>query len=144
VELHSKVYDARRKAALIFERDHVHTIRDYDFKLGDLVLIRNTAIEKALNRKMRARYLGPCIVISRNKGGAYIVAELDGSVFDRPIAAFRIIPYFPRNSINVPDLDNLLDISSARLAEMEETTYADFEEDVEEDHLVDPDVAEDD
>jgi hypothetical protein len=144
VELHSKVYDARRKAALIFERDHVHTIRDYDFKLGDLVLIRNTAIEKALNRKMRARYLGPCIVISRNKGGAFIVAELDGSVFDRPIAAFRIIPYFPRNSINVPDLDNLLDISSARLAEMEETTYADFEEDVEEDHLVDPDVAEDD
>ena len=41
-ELHAKVFDARRKAALIFERDHAHTIREYDFKLGNLVLIRNT------------------------------------------------------------------------------------------------------
>ncbi|KAF9537432.1 hypothetical protein CPC08DRAFT_809060, partial [Agrocybe pediades] len=59
--LHSKVYEARRKAAIRFEQEHVHTIEDYDFKLGDLVLIRNTRIEKSLNRKMRPRYLGPLI-----------------------------------------------------------------------------------
>ena len=62
--------------------------------------MRNTAIEKALNRKMRARYLGPLIVISRNKGGAYIVSELDGSVLDRPIAAFRVIPYFAHSALD--------------------------------------------
>ena len=87
-ELHNKVYEARHKAAFIFERDHAHTLCDYAFKQGDLVLIRNTAIEKALNRKMRVRYLGTCIVLTRNKGGAYILSELDGSVFDRPVAAF--------------------------------------------------------
>ena len=81
-QLHDKVYDVQRKAAFIFEKEHAQTICKYNFKLGDLVLIRNTAIEKALNRKMQARYLGPCIVISKNRGRAYIIAKLDGAVFD--------------------------------------------------------------
>src|SRR5277367_4632492 len=64
--LRKTVYQACIQAAIRFEKDHSHTIRDFDFKLGDLVLVRNTAIEKALNRKMRPRYLGPHIVIYRN------------------------------------------------------------------------------
>jgi hypothetical protein len=143
-ELHDKVLAARRKAAFIFERDHAHTIRDYEFKLGDLVLIRNTAIEKALNRKMRARYLGPCIIISKNRGGAYIVAELDGSVFDRPVAAFRVIPYFARTSIDLPPLDTLIDISRPRLTEMEASTLVDPEDDDSETMVLDPDLLDDD
>ena len=88
---------------------------------------------------MRARYLGPLIVISRNKGGAYIVAELDGSVLDRPIAAFRVIPYFPRTSLDLPPLEDLIDISMERLKEMEQSESADPEEDPdeEEDLLLD-------
>jgi hypothetical protein len=127
-QLHDKVHAARLKNAIQFEKDRAHTIHDFDFKLGDLVLIRNTAIEKALNRKMRARYLGPCLVISRNKGGAYIIAELDGSVFDRPVAAFRVIPYFARTSLALPPLDTLLDISQERLTRMEESEAQDPEE----------------
>ncbi|KAJ3499308.1 hypothetical protein NLJ89_g10112 [Agrocybe chaxingu] len=128
-ELHSKVFDARRKAATRFEQEHTHTIRNYNFKLGDLVLVRNTRIEKSLNRKMRARYLGPLIVISRNKGGAYILSELDGTLFDRPIAAFRVIPYFARTSIPLPPLDELLDISHSRLQELENSTPIDPDDD---------------
>lgn len=138
--LRDMVYDARRKAAFIFEKEHAHTIRNYDFQLGDLVLIRNTAIEKALNRKMRARYLGPCIVVSKNKGGAYIIAELDGSVFDRPTAAFRVIPYFARNKITLPPLDALLDISLARLTQMEDSTLVDPEDDEAEDDVTEPEL----
>ncbi|ETW75489.1 hypothetical protein HETIRDRAFT_56478, partial [Heterobasidion irregulare TC 32-1] len=78
---------------------------------GSLVLMRNTAIEKVLNQKMRPWYLGPLLVISRNWGGAYILAELDGLVFDRPIAAFCVIPYFARRSLKLTKLEALLNIS---------------------------------
>jgi hypothetical protein len=125
--LHSRVMAARVQAAVRFERDHSATIRDFDFQRGDLVLVRNTAIEKSLNRKMRPRYLGPVIVISRNKGGAYIICELNGSVFDRPVAAFRVIPYFTRKSLPLPDLDQFIDISTSRLRQLEESTTEDPE-----------------
>lgn len=126
--LHDKVYEARIKAAIRFELEHAHTMRSYNFKLGDLVLMRNTAIEKALNRKMRARYLGPLIFISRNRGGACILAELDGSLLHRPIAAFRVIPYLARERIEIPSLEELLDVSTARLRELENTTEEDPED----------------
>ena len=50
-KLTSDVYSTRIKAAICFEQDHASTITDYNFKLGDLVLIQNTAIEKSLNQK---------------------------------------------------------------------------------------------
>jgi hypothetical protein len=120
--------DSRIKAARQFEKDHMATIRDFDFQRGDLVLVRNTAIEKALNRKMRPRYVGPLVVISRNKGGAYILCELDGATWDRPVAAFRVIPYFARKSLTVPNLSELLDIDTARIQQMEETRHSDPED----------------
>lgn len=115
--IRSKVYEARREAARRFESDHRYTIRDFNFQRGDLVLIRNTAIEKSLNRKMRPRYTGPMVVVARNRGGAYLIAELDGTVLDRPIAAFRVVPYLARRSIQI-DLDRL-DIPRSRLEELE-------------------------
>ena len=118
--LHSKVA-ARVQAAVRFEREYSVTVQDFDFGHGDLVLVRNTAIEKALNRKMRARYLGPLVVVSRNKGGAYIICELNGSVFDRPVAAFRVVPYFALKSIALSDLSGFLDISATRLRDMEDS-----------------------
>jgi hypothetical protein len=66
-------------------------MRDYNFERSNLVLLHNTQIEKALNRKMRPRYLGLLIVITRNYGGAYILCELDRTVFHRPVAALMIL-----------------------------------------------------
>jgi hypothetical protein len=139
---------ARLQAAVRFEKEHVATIRDFNFQRGDLILVRNTAIEKALNRKMRARYIGPLVVISRNKGGAYIICELNGTVFDRPVAAFRVIPYFARKSLTLPDLEQFLDITAHRLRAMEDSVLADPDDDstiaiptAEEDEQSEPGVA---
>ncbi len=76
----------------------------------------NTAIEKVLNCKMRARYIGPLVVVARNKGGAYIVCELDGVVYNQPVAAFRLIPYLVRKDVIQ------FDITLERLCEMRVTT----------------------
>ncbi|KAJ7857810.1 hypothetical protein B0H14DRAFT_3637989 [Mycena olivaceomarginata] len=61
-------------------------------------------------------------------GGAYILCELDGSVFHRPIAAFRVIPYFSRTSITLPALDEFLDVDTERLRELEQSTLTDPDE----------------
>ena len=111
--LRAHVHHERNRAAVRFEHDHATNIKNYDFKPGDLVLVRNTAIEKALNRKMRPRYTGPLVVVSCNRGGAYILCELDGTLSHAPFAAFRIIPYFAREHINIPDIQNHIDVTVA-------------------------------
>jgi hypothetical protein len=120
--LHSAIYRTRCKAARRFEKVHSRTIRDFKFQRGDLVLVRNTQIEKSLNRKMRPRYHGPFVVVSRNFGGAYIIAELDGSLFHRPIAAFRVVPYLARKSIPIPD--DFEDVDTTRIRELETQAFS--------------------
>lgn len=119
--LRSKVYSARRKRMEEFEAKHAATIRDFDFKRGELVLVRNTSFEKHVSsiRKMRARYYGPMVVISKNRGGAYVLSELNGTLFHRPYAAFRLIPFFARRAIPLPPLAEFLDVPN-RLPEMED------------------------
>jgi hypothetical protein len=124
--LYSKVYQARLKVARRFEQDHLRTLKDFDFQRGNLVLMRNTQIEKSLNKKMCARYIGPLVVVSRNYGGTYILAELDGTVLHRPIAAFRLLPYFTHKTIPLPP--DFINIDDTRLREMEHSLTADGDE----------------
>ena len=111
-----------------FERDHAANIKNYNFKAGDLVLVRNTATVKALNRKMQPCYTGPLVVVSRNRGGAYILCKLDGTLSYAPFATFRIIPYFTQEHINIPDIQNHIDITVTRLQEMEDAMDQDPED----------------
>jgi hypothetical protein len=118
-QLRDRIFKERNRAAARFERDHAAIIRDFSFKPGDLVLVRNTAVEKALNRKMRPRYTGPLVVVSRNRGGAYILCELDGTLSHSPFAAFRVLPYHAREHIEIPDIEQHIDVTVTRLREME-------------------------
>ena len=120
--LHEKVHQARFRAAVLFEQRHTKTIYDFNFERGNLVLMRNSKVEYSLNKKMKPRYLGPLIVVSRNKGGAYILCELDGTVLHRPIAAYRVLPYLARRTIYLPD--DFIDIDTTRLRQMEDMEIA--------------------
>ncbi|KNZ80452.1 hypothetical protein J132_05572, partial [Termitomyces sp. J132] len=121
--LHSQVLSAHHLAAICFKTEHTAMICNYNFKTGDLVLMRNTKIEVTHKKKMKPHYLGPLVVISCNCGGAYIICELDGSVLHCPIAAFCLIPYFAREHITVPS--NAFDIDTSQLRELEQTELVD-------------------
>ena len=61
------------------------------------------------------------VVVGRNRSGAYLLAELDGAVLDRPVAAFRLIPYFARED-PIPLLADKLDLNAEQLQRLQDTT----------------------
>lgn len=118
-DMRARVSKNKRDAMRTFERKHAAKIKDYVFKPGEVVLMRNTGIESSLNKKMSARWNGPYIVIVRKDGGAYLVAEMDGSVLKDKIAAFRLVPYFARRRLKLPEnLDTIIDQTKENLRKM--------------------------
>ena len=87
-EARSAVWKARLASVQQFLKQHENLVRDFEFQKGDLVLYQNTRVEKEASRKSKPRYLGPMIVVRRTYGGAYILAELDGTIFLTRFAAF--------------------------------------------------------
>lgn len=117
-----RVDTEKRKRVEAYAEANAATIKNWNFKRGDLVLMRNTAIESSLNKKMRPRYLGPLVVVTRNRGGAYILAELDGSVYQSTVAAFRVVPFYPRKSIVLEDIPGFgFDIDNETITELKES-----------------------
>lgn len=90
---------SRWKTAERWNREHEATITQRDHAPGSLVLVRNTAVEKELNRKHKPRWLGPMVVVRKTYGGAYICAELSGVVSKLRFAAFRLKPFIARNGL---------------------------------------------
>ena len=79
-EMAERVLKSRQQSAERYAERLERTTIDYDFDPGSYVLIRNTRVEKELNRKSQPRYIGPMIVVGRRAGGTYVCCELDGSI----------------------------------------------------------------
>ena len=95
---------ARFKSKAQFERRFHRKLKRSFYQPGDLVVVRNTAVEKELNRKTKPRYLGPFEIDRKTKGGSYVLKEMDGTILRQGVAAFRLYPYISRDS---PILDIL-------------------------------------
>lgn len=119
-EMRTRIDADKLKRLKVYERDFKAVIKDFKFQPGDLVLVRNTAIESSLNKKMKERYNGPMIVVRVNKGGSYIIAEMSGAVWQQKVAKFRIVPYFARRKIDLPEgIMKIIDMDESDLDKIE-------------------------
>jgi hypothetical protein len=57
------------------------------------------------------------VVIRKTRGGSYILGELDGALSKLRFAAFRLIPYLPRDIRSVP-VTKLADFSENELEDL--------------------------
>ena len=64
------------------------------------------------------------IIISRNRSGAYIICELNGTLLHSPITAHWAVPYFAQDYIEIPDLQQHVDISVTRLCALKQSMVA--------------------
>jgi len=130
-QMRQRVNKEKLKRMQAYERDFKAVIKDFNFVPGDLVLVRNTAIENSLDKKMKPRYTGPMIVVADNSGKSYIVAEMSGAVWQQKVGKFRVLPYFPREKIEIPEgIMSIIDTDEAGLNKIR----AQPEEDVPLDH----------
>jgi hypothetical protein len=91
---------ARFASKAQFEKRFKRRLLKEDYQPGELILLRNMKIETNFSstHKTDDRYTGPFEVCRKNRGGAYVLQELDGTQFrNGPVAAFRLIPYITRN-----------------------------------------------
>ena len=117
-----RVSSEKLKELRRYEEKYKAVIKNYVFEPGTLVQIRNTAIEKSLDKKMKPRYRGPYVVIRRTLGGSYIVAEMDGTVLKEKVAAFRVIPHKLRyEPVILPEaIHKVLDATKEQLDDLEQ------------------------
>lgn len=99
-EMRKRVTASKKRAAEKYMEDYINSMPEHVFRTGDLVLVRNTRIEKELNAKFKERFMGPYAVIARTTRGNYVLCELDGTVLRDKVAKFRVIPFFSRKDKN--------------------------------------------
>jgi hypothetical protein len=94
--IRDNIVRSRFSAAQSFEQQFAHTIKSTSFALGDLVLVRNSAVENT-HQKMKPRYFGPMVVVKKTRNRAYRLAKLDGALSRLCFAAFHLVPYHTRS-----------------------------------------------
>ncbi|KAG6875772.1 hypothetical protein C0993_007486 [Termitomyces sp. T159_Od127] len=120
-EMRERVGKDKLQWALKFAEEHKHSIKDYNFKPLDLVLVKNMITESSFSAKMLPQFHGPMVVIAKTRGGNYIVAELDGSVWQARVAAFRVVPYKACKKLKLLEsLEQWVDITPTKLKELRE------------------------
>ena len=97
-EASAKTEKARLKAAEYFFQKNKAQMTSGDYEYGTMVLVWNNALNFTFGNKGALCWSGLYIVVQRRSSGAYVLAELDGTVLSKPFAAHRLKLYHYRNA----------------------------------------------
>jgi len=114
-EMREKVTKKKIRRTLQLERNLQYKIKKFNLGPRSLVLVKNSAIEMSVDKP---RYLGPIVVVRKLQGGTYILAELDSSVWQNKVAAFRVLLYLSKRKLNFnSEVKELLDALEKNIRE---------------------------
>jgi hypothetical protein len=91
---------SRTKSAAYFFEKHKNRIVTGNYEPGTLVLVYNEYLDNQFGKKGLPRWNGPFVVIQKRPSGAFVLAELDGSVWRKPVAASRVKLFHTRKIID--------------------------------------------
>ena len=84
--------------------DKPHRCRKEVLKVGDMVLLHNTVLDKQWFRRLDNRWMGPYLIrLAHPDLGTYLVAELDGTELCWVYAGDRLKKLFQREGIEPED-----------------------------------------
>ena len=73
-------------------------------KVGDVVLLPNTVLDKQWSRKLDNSWMGPYLIrVARLDLGTYLLDELDGTELSGVYAGDRLKKFFQRQGIEPED-----------------------------------------
>ncbi|KAI6019296.1 hypothetical protein PISMIDRAFT_73580, partial [Pisolithus microcarpus 441] len=125
--IHDQVLKSQFTSAKDFVSCFEKTIHDFDFKLGTLVIVRNSHIEKELDCKTKPCYLGPMVVKNCEMlAVSYLLTELNGTISKFHFAAFRLFPYYPRNKTCI-EVTHLVGLDNPTINRLEDDSLPDPE-----------------
>ena len=92
----------RQKTKVKFDKPHRR--RKQVLKVGDMVLLHNTVLDKQWFRRLDNRWMGPYVIrLARLDLGTYLVDELDGTELCGVYAGDRLKKLFQREGIEPED-----------------------------------------
>jgi len=95
-EASKKVQKERQKAVdYFFERNKARMVENA-YAPGMVMLVWNNFLDFQFGNKGALRWMGPYVVVQRRPTGSYVLAELDGAVMKKPVAAKRLKLYHYR------------------------------------------------
>jgi hypothetical protein len=71
-------------------------MRKGKLEVGDFVLLRDSALGSTFGRKLADRYTGPYVIAEKRSGNTYVLADLDGSLFDTAVHGNRLVLFRKR------------------------------------------------
>ncbi|GBG78454.1 hypothetical protein CBR_g26484 [Chara braunii] len=125
-EAASRTTDSRTKDK--FQWDKMAMVRKEPLKVGEVVLLYDSSLEKQWSRKLDKRWLGPYRVTRCGEHGAYQIEELNGTTWKDWVSGSRLKKFVARDEAKKSEWEKRIQDLEAKYAQQAPTRVVDWTE----------------